>query len=148
MLLHPEWKAEDQPRVQDRTSCGNNNAYNKNGNIPGWMFREKSNQKEPRKLFRRRKTLRKNQPSPRKMISVLDWMSKRPYLKRSVSLDQMASPRAKKCDKIHPMKVKESMSSVDKSAKKDLHKKDSTFDYVGKLMVRENYVGKFFVNNG
>ena len=44
------------------------------------------------------------------------------------------------------------MSSVDKSTIEDLHKMDSTlkkcFDQVGKLFIRENYVGEFFMKNG
>ena len=44
------------------------------------------------------------------------------------------------------------MSSVDKSTIEELTKKDSTlkkcFDRVGKLVIRENYVGEFFMRNG
>ena len=44
------------------------------------------------------------------------------------------------------------MSSVDKSTIEDLQKKDSTlkkcFDPVGKPIIRENYVGEFFMKNG
>ena len=63
-------------------------------------------------------------------------------------------------DKVHPLKVKEAMSSVDKSTienlqKKDLienlQKKDSTLkkcsDHIGKLIIRENYVGEFYKKN-
>ena len=54
-----------------------------------------------------------------------------------------------KTDKIHPLKVKEAMSSVDKSTIEDLQKKDSTlkkcFNRIGKPSIRENYVGEFFM---
>ena len=44
------------------------------------------------------------------------------------------------------------MSSVGKSTIEDLQKKDSTlrkcFAGVGKLIIRENYVGEFFMKNG
>ena len=44
------------------------------------------------------------------------------------------------------------MSSVDKTTIEDLQKKDSTlkkcFDRVGKLIIKENYVGEFFMKNG
>ena len=44
------------------------------------------------------------------------------------------------------------MSSVDKSTIEDLQKKDTTlkkcFDRVGKRIIRENYVGEFFMKNG
>ena len=60
--------------------------------------------------------------------------------------------QAKKSDKTHPLKVKEAMSSVNKSTIEDLQKKDSTlkkcFDRVEKPIIRENYVGQFFMKNG
>ena len=58
----------------------------------------------------------------------------------------------KKTHKFHCLKVKEAMSSVDKTTIEDLQKKDSTlkkcFDLVEKPIIRENYVGKFFMKNG
>ena len=60
--------------------------------------------------------------------------------------------QAKKSDKIHPIKVKEAMSSVGKSTTDHLQKKDTIlkkcFHRVGKLIIRENYVGEFFMKNG
>ena len=60
--------------------------------------------------------------------------------------------QAKKSDKIHPIKVKEAVSSVDKTTIEDLQEKGSTlkkcFDRVGKPIIRENYVGEFFMKNG
>ena len=60
--------------------------------------------------------------------------------------------QAKKSDKIHPFKVKEAMSSVDRSIIEDLQKKDSTLkkclDRVRKPVIRENYFGEFFMKNG
>ena len=57
----------------------------------------------------------------------------------------------KKSDKIHPLKVKEPMSSVDKTTIEGLQK-DFTlkkcFDRVGKRIIKENYVGEFFMKNG
>ena len=50
------------------------------------------------------------------------------------------------------LKVKEAMSSVDKSTIENLQKKDSTlkkgFDRTGKPIIRENYVGEFYKKNG
>ena len=44
------------------------------------------------------------------------------------------------------------MSRVDKTLIEDLQKKDSTlrycFDPVGKPIIRENYVGEFYMKNG
>ena len=60
--------------------------------------------------------------------------------------------QAKKSDKNHPLKVREAMSSVDKTTIKDLQKEYSTlkkcFDRVEKPIIRENHVGKFFMKNG
>ena len=60
--------------------------------------------------------------------------------------------QAKKSDKIYPLKVKEAILSVDKTTIEDLQKKVSTlkkcFDRVGKLIIRENYVGEDFMKNG
>ena len=53
--------------------------------------------------------------------------------------------QAKKSNKVHPLKVKKAMSSVDKSTIENLQKKDLTikkcFDRIGKPIIRENYVG-------
>ena len=60
--------------------------------------------------------------------------------------------KAKKSDKVHPLKVKEAISSVDQSTIENLQKKDSTlkkcFDRIGKPIIRENYVGEFYKKNG
>ena len=60
--------------------------------------------------------------------------------------------QAKKSDKVHPLKVKEAMSSVDKSTIENLQRKDSIlkmcFDRIGKPIIRENYVGEFYKKNG
>ena len=59
--------------------------------------------------------------------------------------------QAKKSDKVHPLMVKEAMSSVDKSTVENLQK-DSTlkkfFDRIGKPIIRENYEGEFYKKNG
>ena len=60
--------------------------------------------------------------------------------------------QAKKSDRVHQLKVKEAMSSVDKSTIEDLQKKDSTlkkcFDSFGKPIIRDNNVGEFYKKNG
>ena len=52
---------------------------------------------------------------------------------------------------VNLVKVKEAMSSVDKSTIENLQK-DSTlkkcFDRIGKLIIRENYIGEFYKKNG
>ena len=60
--------------------------------------------------------------------------------------------QAKKSDKVHPLKVQEAISSIDKSTIKNLHKKDSIlkkcFNRIGNPIIRENYVGEFCKKNG
>ena len=60
----------------------------------------------------------------------------------------MTRAQVKKSDKVHPLKVKEAMSSVDKSTIENLQKKDLTlkkcFDRIGKPIIRENYVGLLY----
>ena len=60
--------------------------------------------------------------------------------------------QAKKSDKVHPLKVKEAISSVDKLTTEKLQWKDSTlkkcFDRIGKQIIRENYIGEFYKKNG
>ena len=70
MLPDPDWKAEDQPGVRARTSGGNkdkDNDDNQGGDIGDPTRRL-------RRALRSRETLRRNQPSPRKMMIVLDGM--------------------------------------------------------------------------
>ena len=60
--------------------------------------------------------------------------------------------QVKKSDKIQPLKVKEAMLSVKnvyhrRSSEEGFYSEES-FDRVGKLIIRENYVGKFFMKNG
>ena len=104
-----------------------------------------------RRLLRGSETQRSSQPNPRRMITMLDRMSKskRAPLKKSVLRQGL---RRRRVIKIHPLRVKEAMStSVNKSTIEDLQRKDSTlkkcFERVGKLVFRENNVGDFFLKN-
>ena len=62
--------------------------------------------------------------------------------------------QAKKSDKVHPLKVKKAMFSVDKSTIENLQKKDLTlkkcFDRIGNPIIRENHIGlgEFYMKNG
>ena len=64
----------------------------------------------------------------------------------------LISAQVKKSDNIHPLKVKEAMSSVDRSTLENPKKKDSTlkkcFDCVGRPIIRENYTLKSSLKNG
>ena len=74
MMPDPDWKAEDEPEVKARTSGGNKDKDNdddQGGDIPTWMFK-KSNQKKTEKSAPKKTDYRKNQQSPRKMMTMLD----------------------------------------------------------------------------
>ena len=155
MLPDPDWKAEDQPGVRARTSGGDkdkDNEDNQGGDIPAWMFR-RSNQKTEKSAPKERDS--KKKPVQPKEI---DDRAKRNVKVKEGTTDEkcVAGPvvtraQAKKSDKVHPLKVKEAMSSVDKSTIENLQK-DSTlkkcFDRIGKPIIRENYVGEFYKKNG
>ena len=108
-----------------------------------------------RRVLRRRETLRRHQPSPKKNY---DHARRNTKVKEGATEEEyVAGPvvtraQAKKCDKFHPLKVKEAMSSVDKSTNENLQTKDSTlkewFNRRGKPIIRENYVGEFYKKNG
>ena len=156
MLPDPDWKAEDQPGVRARTSGGNKdkeNDDNQGGDIPAWMFR-RSNQKTEKSAPKERDS-KKKPAQPKENDDRVRWNVK---VKEGATEEKcVAGPvvtraQAKKSDKVHPLKVKEAMSSVDKSTIENLQKKDSTlkkcFDRIGKPIIRENYIGEFYKKNG
>ena len=156
MLPDPDWKAEDQPGVRARTSGGNkdkDNDDNQGGDIPAWMFR-RSNQKTEKSAPKERDSKKKpaqpkeNDDSARRNVKVKEGTTE----EKCVAGPVVTRAQAKKSDKVHLLKVKEAMSSVDKSTIENLQKKDSTlkkcFDRIGKPIIRENYVGEFYKKNG
>ena len=156
MLPDPDWKAEDQPGVRARTSGGNkdkDNDDNQGGDIPAWMFR-RSNQKTEKSAPKERDSKKKpaqpreNDDHARRNVKVKEGATE----EKCVAGPVVTRAQAKKSDKVHPLKVKEAMSSVDKSTIENLQKKDSTlkkcFDRIGKPIIRENYVGEFYKKNG
>ena len=156
MLPDPDWKVEDQPGVRARTSGGNkdkDNDDNQGGDIPAWMFR-RSNQKTeksaPKERDSKKKTAqpKENDDRARRYVKVKEGATE----EKCVAGPVVTRAQAKKSDKVHPLKVKEAMSSVDKSTIENLQKKDSTlkkcFDRIGKPIIRENYVGEFYKKNG
>ena len=156
MLPDPDWKAEDQPGVRARTSGGNkdkDNDDNQGGDIPAWMFR-KSNQKTEKSAPKKRDSKKKsaqpkeNDDRARRNVKVKEGTTE----EKCVAGPVVTRAQAKKSDKVHPLKVKEAMSSVDKSTIENLQKKDSSlkkcFDRIGKPIIRENYIGEFYKKNG
>ena len=155
-LPDPDWKAEDQPGVRARTSGGNkdkDNDDNQGGDIPAWMFR-RSNQKIEKSAPKERDSKKKpaqpkeNDDCVRRNVKVKEGATE----EKCVAGPVVTRAQAKKSDKVHTLKVKEAMSSVDKSTIENLQKKDSTikkcFDRIGKPIIRENYVGEFYKKNG
>ena len=142
MLPDPDWKAEDQPGVRARTSGGNKDKDNdddQGGDITAWLFK-RPNQKTEKSAPKKRDS--KKTPAQPKENGEEEYIAG-PVVTRA---------QAKKCDKFHPLKVKEAMSSVDKSTIENLQTKDSTlkkwFNRRGKPIIRENYVGEFYKKNG
>ena len=114
------------------------------------MFKEESKRGETKKGDSKKKPaqLKKNDNHATQDVKVEEGTTEG----KSVAGQVLTRAQAKKSDKINPLKVKEAMSSVDKSNMEDLQKKDSTlkkcFDRVGKPIIIENYVGEFFMKNG
>ena len=137
----PDWKAEDQ-----RGARNNNDDDNQGGNMPSWMFKEESNRKETKNRDSKKPAqLKKNDNNATQDVKVQD-------RRKLFCWTSFKEASTKKSGKIHLLKIKEAMSSVDKPSIEDFQKNDSTlkkcFDRVGKLIIRENFVGEFFMKNG
>ena len=124
MLPDSDWKAEDQPGVRARTSGGNkdkDNDDNQGGDIPAWMFR-RSNQKTEKSAPKERDSKKKpaqpkeNDDRARRNLKVKEGATE----EKCVAGPVVTRAQAKKSDKVHPLKVKEAMSSVDKSTIENL----------------------------
>ena len=73
MLPDPDWKAEDQPGVRARTSGGNKDKDNDDDRVGIYLLGcLRGSTRRLRRVLRGRETLRRNQPSPRKMKTVLN----------------------------------------------------------------------------
>ena len=144
MLPDPVWKAEDQREAQVGATTMTITT-NMVICLVGCSKRCPTEEKQ------RRETQRRSKPSSRRLITTLHKISKKAPQNESVAGPVLKRAQVKKSDKIHPLKVKEAMSGVDKMTIEDLQK-DSTlkkcFDRVRKPIIRENYVGEFFMKNG
>ena len=118
MLPDPDWKAEAQPGVRARTSGGNKDKDNNDeqgGDIPAWKFR-KSNQEKTVKSASKKRDCEKKPAQPKEND---DHARLNMKVKEGATVECVAGPvvtmaQAKKSGKVHPLKVKEAMSSVDK----------------------------------
>ena len=103
------------------------------------MFKEESNRGKIKNSDSKKKPaqIKKNDNCAIEDIKVQEDTTEGKCVARLV----LTRAQAKKSDKIHPLKVKEAMSNVDKTTIEDLQKKDSEdlkcFDRVGKLIMRE-----------
>ena len=115
---------------------------------------KRSNQKTEKSALKKRDSKKKpaqpkeNDDHARRSLKVKEGATEEKCVARPV----VTRAQAKKSDKVHPLKVKDAMSSVDKSTFENLQKKDSTlkkcFDRIGKPIIRGNYVGEFYKKNG
>ena len=145
MLPDPDWKAEDQREAQARTNGDNNDDNDNQGDMPSWMFREETNRGKTKNRDSKRKPaqIKKNDNRATEDIKVQQDTTEGKW----VAGPLLTRAQAKKSDKIH-----QAMSSVDNTSMEDLQKKGSSlkkcFDRVGKPIIRENYVGDFYMKNG
>ena len=126
--MFPDWKAEDQPRVRARTSGGNKDKDsddNQCGAIPAWMFRrpnQKTGKSAPKERDSKKKPAqpKENDDCARQNVKVKEGATE----EKCVAGPVVTRAQAKKSDKVHPLKVKEAMSSVDKSSEEGFDSKE------------------------
>ena len=124
MLPDPDWKVDNKREARARTSGGNNNDDDdQGGDMPSWMFKEDSNRGKTKNRDSKKKPtqFKKNDNHATEDIKALEETTEG----KCVAGPVLTRPQAKKSDKIHPLKVKEAMSSVEKTTIEDLQK-DST----------------------
>ena len=123
MLPDPNWKADNQKEARARTSGGNNNDDdNQGGDMPSWMFKEEFNRGKTKNRDSKPAQIKRDDNGATEDIKVQGGTTEG----KCVAGPVLTRAQAKKSDKIHPLKVKEVMSSVDKTTIEDLQKKDST----------------------
>ena len=121
MLPDLNWKAYNQKVAWVRTSGGNNNDDdNQGGDMPSWMFKEESNRGKTKNRDSKKKPsqIKNNDNCATEDIKVLEETTEG----KCVAGPVLTRAQVKKSDKIHPLKVKEAMSSVDKTTIEDLQK--------------------------
>ena len=97
---------------------------NQGGDMPAWMFR-RSNQKTEKSAPKERDSKKKpaqpkeNDDRARRNVKVKEGATE----EECVAGPVVMRAQAKKSDKVHPLKVKEAMSSVDKSTIENLQKR-------------------------
>ena len=118
MLPDPDWKAEEQREARARTSGGNNDDNdNQGGDMPSWMFKEESKRKTKiRDSKKKLAQIKKNDNCATEDIKVQEDTTEG----KCVAGPVLTRAQAKKSDRIHPLKVEEAMSSVDKTTIEDL----------------------------
>ena len=118
--------------------------------MPSWIFKEEFNRGETKNRDSKKKPvqIKKNNNRTTQDVKVQEGTTE----SKCDAGPSLTRAQAKKTDKMHPLKVEEAMLSIGKSTIEDLQKKDSTlkkcFHQVGKPIIREKYVGEFFLKNG
>ena len=125
MLAVLDWKAESQRGALARTKgCNNNGIDNQSGDMPSWVFKEESNREETEHIDSKKNSaqLKKNHNHATQEVKIQEGTKEGKCVARPV----LARDQAKESDKIHLLKDKDGMSSVDKSNIENFRKKDST----------------------
>ena len=123
MLPDPYWKAEDQRGARGGTSASNSNDDDNQGSdMPSWIFKEESNTgNQEWRLKEKPAQLIKNENHATQDVKVQEGNTEGECVAGPV----LMRAQVKTTDKIQPLKVKEAMSSVDKSTIEDLQNEDS-----------------------
>ena len=117
--VHEECCQTQTGRLRTSRELGNkykDNDDNQGGDIHAWMFR-RSNQKTekgaPKEIDSKKKPAqpKENDDRARQNVKVKEGATEEKCVAGAV----VTRAQAKKSDKVHPLKVKEAMSSVDKS---------------------------------
>ena len=122
--------------------------------MPSWMFKEESNRGKTKNREKKKPAqIKKNDNCATEDIKVQEGTTEG----KCVAGQVLTRAQAKNSDKIHPLKVKEAMSSLGKTTIEDLQKKDSTvktcFDQVGKPILERTMLGSsslrmdYFIGN-
>ena len=119
-----QMKADNQREAQARTSGGNNNDDdNQGGDMPSWMFRESNRGKTVYRDSKKKPAqIKKNDNCATEDIKVPKGTTEGNCITGPV----LTMAQVNMSDKIHPLRVKKAMSSVDKTTIEDLQKKNST----------------------
>ena len=114
---------QTQTEARARNSGGNNeDNENQGGDMPGWMFKEESNRGKAKNRASKKKPaqIKKNDNHATEDIKVPEGTTEG---KCVAGVPVLTRAQMKKSDKIHPLKVKEAMSSVAKTTTEEFRRR-------------------------